>query len=279
VRDRPRRDDSAGPRALPRPRKRLGQHFLVDKTALQRIADALGPTAADTVVEIGPGRGALTDLLCTRAGRVVAIELDRDLVPYLRDRYAEKGNVEVIERDVLEINLGDVAGGPFLLAGNVPYYITTPILFHALEPPRPSRAVYLVQREVAERVVAPPGSRTYGALSVNVQGFAHAELVGRVPAGAFKPPPSVESAILRVVPRADPVVPDELSDAFRALVQDAFSLRRKQMRRVVRTLASLDAERAEAVLNEAAIDPETRPETLSPQDFARLLQSLRKERD
>jgi 16S rRNA (adenine1518-N6/adenine1519-N6)-dimethyltransferase len=279
VRERPRRDPSTGPRALPRARKRLGQHFLVDKTALARIADALGPTAADTVVEIGPGRGALTDVLCMRAGRVVAIELDRDLVPYLRDRYAEKGNVEVIERDVLEINLGDVAGGPFLLAGNVPYYITTPILFHALEPPRPSRAVYLVQREVAERVVAPPGSRTYGALSVNVQGFAHAEVVGRVPAGAFKPPPSVESAILRVVPRHDPVVPDESSDAFRALVQDAFSLRRKQMRRVVRTLASLDAERAEAVLNEAAIDPETRPETLSPQDFARLLQSLRTRRD
>ena len=242
---------------------------------LERIADALGITSADTVVEIGPGRGALTDLLCERAGRVVAIELDRDLVPYLRHRYAGKGNVEIIERDVLEIPLGDVAGGPYLLAGNVPYYITTPILFHALEPPRPARAVYLVQREVAERVVAQPGSKTYGALSVNVQGFARADLVGRVPPGAFRPPPAVESAILRVVPRDDPVVPDESAARFRTLVQEAFSLRRKQLRRVVRTVASLDAEAAEAVLASAAIDPEARPETLSPADFARLLHTLR----
>lgn len=233
-------------------------------------------------MEIGPGRGALTDLLSARAKRVVAIELDRDLVPYLRDRYREAGNVEVIEHDVLELTLADVAGGDFLLAGNVPYYITTPILFHALAPPRPARAVYLVQREVAERVVAPPGSRTYGALSVNVQGFAHAELVGRVPAGAFRPPPAVESAILRVTPREHAVVPPSLEPAFRALVQEAFGLRRKQMRRVVRTVASLDPDRADVALVGAGIDPESRPETLGPEDFARLLaqlQALRGARD
>ena len=269
MRDRPSAE-------LPRPRKRLGQHFLVDRTALERIADALAPTADETVVEIGPGRGALTDLLAARAKRVVAIELDRDLVPYLRDRYREAGNVEVIERDVLEMSLGDAAGGgPYVLAGNVPYYITTPILFHALQPPRPERAVYLVQREVAERVVAPPGSKTYGALSVNVQGFAHAELVGRVPAGSFRPPPAVESAILRITPRPEPVVPAEIEAAFRSLVQEAFGLRRKQMRRVIRTVASLDAEAADVVLSAAAIDPEARPETLSPEDFARLLAALR----
>jgi 16S rRNA (adenine1518-N6/adenine1519-N6)-dimethyltransferase len=274
VRDRPRRRLPDRP-DLPRPRKRLGQHFLVDRTALERIADALGPTREDTVVEIGPGRGALTDLLSARAKRVVAIELDRDLVPYLRARYREAGNVEVIERDVLELTLAEVAGGgDFLLAGNVPYYITTPILFHALAPPRPARAVYLVQREVAERVVAPPGSRTYGALSVNVQGFAHAELVGRVPAGAFRPPPAVESAILRVTPREEAVVPPSLEPAFRALVQEAFGLRRKQMRRVVRTVASLDPDRADIALVAAGIDPESRPETLAPEDFARLLTQL-----
>jgi len=274
VRDRPRRDDGAGSSRLPRPRKRLGQHFLVDRTALERIADALGPTSDDIVVEIGPGRGALTDLLVQRAKRVVAIELDRDLVPYLRDRYADGGKVEVIERDVLQLRLSDVAGPDFLLAGNVPYYITTPILFHALEPPRPARAVYLVQREVAERVVAPPGSRTYGALSVSVQGFAHAELVGRVPPGAFRPPPSVESAILRVTPRPDPVVPASLEPSFRSLVQDAFGLRRKQLRRVVRTIASLPADEADRILESASIDPEARPETLAPHEFARLLHAL-----
>jgi len=259
---------------LPRPRKRLGQHFLVDRIALERIADALAPTANDVVVEIGPGRGALTDLLSQRAKRVIAIELDRDLVPYLRDRYREAGNVDVVERDVLEVNLGEVAGSEFLLAGNVPYYITTPILFHALEPPRPERAVYLVQREVAERIAAPPGSRTYGALSVNVQAVARAELVARVPAGAFRPPPSVESAIVRLTPRPDPVVEQSLERAFRSLVQDAFGLRRKQMRRVVRTVERLDVAGADQVLAAAGIDPEVRPETLSPEDFARLLRAI-----
>ena len=272
--DRPRSRGGGGHAGLPRPRKRLGQHFLTDRAVLERIADALAPTREDVVVEIGPGRGALTDFLAARAKRVIAIELDRDLVPFLRDRYAVAGNVEVIERDVLELHLGDVAGDDFLLAGNVPYYITTPILFHALEPPRPRRAVYLVQREVAERVVAPPGSKTYGALSVNVQGFAHAELVGRVPPGAFRPSPSVDSAILRVTPREDPVVSAAAEQRFRTLVQESFGLRRKQMRRVVRTVANLGPDDAERVLQRAGIEPEARPETLSAEDFARLLVSL-----
>ena len=274
MRDRNDRREGNADR-LPQPRKRLGQHFLVDRTALQRIADALAPTPDDVVVEIGPGRGALTDLLATRAKRVVAIELDRDLVPYLRDRYAAAGNVEVIERDVLDVRLADVAGPDFLLAGNVPYYITTPILFHALEPPRPARAVYLVQREVAERIVASPGSRTYGALSVNVQAVANAELVARVGAGAFRPPPSVESAIVRLTPRSDPVVAEAQEKEFRSLVQECFGLRRKQMRRVIRTVAHLGAEAAERVLTDAGIDSEARPETLSPEGFARLLGALK----
>ena len=275
MRERKRGREGRADDRLPRPRKRLGQHFLVDRTVLERIADTLAPTASDVVVEIGPGRGALTDLLSQRARRVIAIELDRDLVPYLRDRYREAGNVDVIERDVLEVNLGEVGGSEFLLAGNVPYYITTPILFHALAPPRPARAVYLVQREVAERIAAPPGSRTYGALSVNVQAVARAELVARVPAGAFRPPPAVESAIVRLTPRPDPVVDRSLEAGFRSLVQDAFGLRRKQMRRVVRTVAHLGVDAADQVLAAAAIDPEVRPETLSPEDFARLLHAIK----
>lgn len=262
----------AGP--PPRPRKRFGQHFLRDRSVLERIVAALGLTGHETVVEIGPGRGALTDLLVPRVGRLVAVEVDRDLVAILRERYAGQPHVEIVEGDVLQHDLGALAGGPFVLAGNVPYYITTPILFHALRPPRPERAVYLVQREVADRVVSPPNGKDYGALSVNVQGFARAEVLFRVPAGAFNPPPQVESAVIRVTPRTDPVVDAEGEERYRAFVQAAFGLRRKQMRRVVRTVRGLSVEEADTALAKASIDPESRPETLAPEDFARLVAAL-----
>ena len=259
--------------SYPAPRKRLGQHFLSDPSILGRIAEALAPTADETVIEIGPGRGGLTDVLMRRAGRVIAIELDRDLAAILRARYADDGRLTVIERDVLTVSFGEVAAGPYLVAGNVPYNITTPILFHALKRPRPDRAVYLVQREVAERVVATPGSEAYGALSANVQSVACAELVFKVPAGAFQPPPKVESAVLRITPRPDPVVREDEEDRYRTLVQAAFGLRRKQLRRVVRTVCNLGAEAADRVVAAAGLDPEARPEVLTPDDFARLLRA------
>ncbi|HEX6060128.1 MAG TPA: 16S rRNA (adenine(1518)-N(6)/adenine(1519)-N(6))-dimethyltransferase RsmA [Gemmatimonadaceae bacterium] len=262
------------PTAFPPALKRLGQHFLTDRRVLERIADALALAPGETVVEIGPGRGALTELLLERAGRVVVIELDRALAEAWRTRAAMDPRLTVIEGDVLETELGAAAGGgPFVLAGNVPYYITTPILFHALRRPRPERAVYLVQREVAERIVAPPGGKEYGALSVNVQSVARAEILFGVPARAFSPPPKVESAVVRITPRADPVVTEEEETRFRAFVQEAFGLRRKQMRRVVRTILRLDAERAEALLAAAGVDPEARPETLSPEAFARVMRA------
>lgn len=258
----------------PRPRKRLGQHFLSDPRILERIAEALEPAPGETIVEIGPGRGALTDLLAARATRLIAIELDRLLAARLRERYAAQPHVTIVEADVLDVDLGQLAGGPYALAGNVPYYITTPILFHALRRPRAERAVYLVQREVADRIVAPAGSESYGALSVNVQALASAEILFRVPAGAFHPPPKVESAVIRIIPRPDPVVRAEREEVYRTLVQAAFGLRRKQMRRVLRTIRSLSAAAADEVLARAGIEPETRPETLTPDDFARLQETL-----
>ena len=255
--------------------KRFGQHFLADQRVLLRIADALQLTAADTVVEIGPGRGALTDLLAARAGRVVAIEIDRALAELLRARYADRPHVSIVERDVLAAPIAEAAGtDDFVLAGNVPYYITTPIIFHALEHPRPRRAVYLVQREVAERASAPPGSKTYGALSVNVQSVARVESLLAVPPGAFRPPPKVDSAVIRILPRDDPAIAPEDESRFRSFVQEAFGLRRKQLRRVVRTIAQLDAERAEQVLTAAGVDPDARPETLSPEQFAAVFRAL-----
>lgn len=255
----------------PRPKKRLGQHFLSDARLLGRIADAVGATPGDTVIEIGPGRGALTAQLLARAGRVIAIELDRDLVPLLRARWADEPRFALVEGDVLEQDLGALAGGPYLLVGNVPYNITTPILFHAMRRPRPDRAVYLVQQEVAERVVAAPGDEAYGALSVNVQALAHAERLFGVSAKAFTPPPQVESAVLRITPRSDPVVTEAEEEPFRLLVQGAFGLRRKQMRRVVRTLWGVGPEEAEGMLLAAGIAPDARPETIDAPGFARLL--------
>jgi 16S rRNA (adenine1518-N6/adenine1519-N6)-dimethyltransferase len=259
------------PARLPPVRKSLGQHFLNDKRTLARIADALELDGSELVIEIGPGRGSLTELLRQRARRVVAIEYDRALADLLRSRYATDPRVTIVEHDVLDVRFAELAGGPFVLVGNVPYYITTPIIFLGLTRPRPDRAVYLVQREVAERIVAAAGTREYGALSVNVQAVARAELLFRVPAGAFRPPPKVESAVIRIVPNEAPVIEPGEEEEFRAFVQGAFGFRRKQMRRVLRSLWHVDAERAQAALNHAGVDAAARPETLSPDSFARLL--------
>ena len=248
-------------------RKSLGQHFLADPRILARIADAVALAPDETVVEIGAGRGSLTDALLARAARVVAVEVDRKLAELLREKYASEPRITIVEADVLEVSLGELAGGPYALAGNVPYYITTPILFQALRPPRASRSVFLVQREVAARKAAPPGADDYGALSVNIQALADVELLFRIPSGAFNPPPRVDSAVVRVTPRAAPVVAPGLEETFRIFVQASFALRRKQMRRVVRTVAARSAQDAEAALADTGIDPAARPETLSAEQF------------
>ena len=265
---------SDGERRRPPPiRKSLGQHFLNDRRILERIVGALDLTGEETVVEIGPGRGSLTDILAPRAKRLVLIEIDRALATRLREKYAAQSHVIVVEADVLEVDLGRVAGGPFQLVGNVPYYITTPILFHALERPRPQRAVYLVQREVADRIVAAPASDDYGALSVNVQALASPKLLFRVAPGAFNPPPKVESAVIRIDPRDDPPIIESEEKSYQRFVIDAFGMRRKQLRRVVRSLWQLSAETADDLIARCALDPTARPETLSPEDFARLLRA------
>jgi 16S rRNA (adenine1518-N6/adenine1519-N6)-dimethyltransferase len=250
--------------------KKFGQHFLTDEKILTAIVDALGPGPRDTVVEIGPGRGSLTDILAERSGKVIAVEIDRALTAELRERYSARANVEIVEGDFLEADLRGAAGNDFLLIGNVPYNITTPIVFRALEPPIPRRSVFLVQREVAERMAARPDTEAYGALSVNVAAVAIVEQVLTVPASAFRPPPKVESAVVRLRPRARPLVAAPSLPAFRAFVQSAFGLRRKQMQRVLRTARGLSSAEAAALLQRAGIDPAARPEVLSPEQFAML---------
>lgn len=180
-----------------------------------------------------------------------------------------------MQQDVLRTDLGALAGGDdFLLVGNVPYYITTPILFHALAGALPRRAVFLVQREVAERAVSAAGSTRYGALTVNLQAVARVEQLFVVPPGAFQPPPSVESAVLRLTPLADPLVGSDERAAFRRFVQGAFGQRRKQLGSVLRGVLG-NRDDALAVLEGAAIDPTLRPERLDPPTFVRLFRAVR----
>jgi 16S rRNA (adenine1518-N6/adenine1519-N6)-dimethyltransferase len=242
---------------------------------LGRIADSLALSGVETVLEIGSGRGALTDLLADRAGRLVAIEYDRALASLLRERYARRPEIEIVQADVLDVALGELARGPYVLVGNVPYYITTPILFHALAPPRAERAVYLVQREVAERLEASPGSKAYGALTVNVAAVARAELLFGVPAGAFSPPPKVESAVVRITPLHEPRVRADEERPFRTLVQSIFGMRRKQMRRIVRSVFAVGPEEAESLLAAADIEPDARPEVLDVGRFVALMRATR----
>jgi 16S rRNA (adenine1518-N6/adenine1519-N6)-dimethyltransferase len=179
-------------------RQKLGQHFLIKGSVLERIAAAACPAPAELVIEIGPGRGALTERLLKRAARVVAIEVDPYLVDHLRRKFAAEPRLEVVQADVLETDLAQWGAAP--LAGNLPYYITSPILEQAARLRLP-RAVFLIQKEVAERLVARPGSRAYGFLTVQTALFAAARLLFEVKPSAFHPPPKVDSAVVLLEPR------------------------------------------------------------------------------
>ncbi len=265
-----------GARANPPVLKRLGQHFLMDQVVLESIAAALDPGPGDVIIEIGAGRGGLTDILAKGAARtqpLIAIELDRALAAKLVDRYATSPNVTIVESDVLKLDVATIAKGPFVVAGNVPYYITTPILFHVLRPPFPRRAVFLVQREVADRIVAPPGSKTYGALSVTIQAMSEAVIIRYVPAAAFKPPPKVESAVVRITPRPIGLIETGEVESFRVFVQGAFGMRRKQMVNVLRAVRRIAPAEAVIALESLGIDPHARPETLAPSKFVALMRA------
>ena len=206
-------------------RQKLGQHFLIKESLLERIAAAVCPAPVDLVVEIGPGRGALTAKLLARASRVVAIEVDPYLAGHLRQKYAGDPRVEIVEADVLATDLGQWAGAP--IAGNLPYYITSPILRQALRV-RPPRAVFLMQEEVAQRLVSPPGNRDYGLLTVQTAVFAHAKRLFGVKPSAFHPPPKVDSAVVLLEPRAHLPVDDP--EEFLKFVALCFAHKRKTIR-------------------------------------------------
>lgn len=211
-------------------RQKLGQHFLVKGSILERIARAACPERTPLLIEIGPGKGALTDHLIERADFVIGIEFDEDLAAYLREKYRESSKFTVIGGDVLEVDLGQ--WGPAVIAGNLPYYIATPILEKALRlGAAMQKGVFLIQREVADRLVAEPGCREYGYLTVSAKLWADIELLFTVKPSAFHPPPQVDSALIRVTPR-DRVAELGIDspDKFLRFVSVCFRQKRKTIR-------------------------------------------------
>lgn len=256
---------------------KLGQNFLRDPQAIARIVAALGEIADCTVVEIGPGRGAITESLVTRARHVIAVELDRELAAALRTRFPAD-RLTVVEQDVLEFDFASAAvraGTRLRVAGNLPYYITSPILMKLAESHAAlDTAVLMVQREVADRVTAAPGSRDYGVLSVAVQAHGPADPLFTLPPGAFSPPPEVYSTVFRwrFAPRfADLGVEEE---SFLRLAKMAFAQKRKTLANNLRA-AGISTEAAATALDHAGIDRQARAESLAIETLARLWRELR----
>jgi len=225
------------------------------------------------VLEIGPGKGSLTRALIDRGFKVTAIERDAALIPGLRDALP---GVTLIPADALRLDWPSALGlerrsDPWFAVGNIPYYITSPLIEKALSPPRPRSVVFLVQRDVAVRLAAAPGNRDYGAITVGVSAVARVERLFPVPAGAFHPRPRVESAVIRLTPLSGPVVSDPETPAFRHLVTRLFAARRKQLIGALRTALRVTRVEAGALLDAADLSPTIRPETLEVVEFARLL--------
>lgn len=248
---------------------RLGQHFLFDPGILRRIAEAALPAPGGHVLEIGPGKGTLTRELAARADAVTAIEKDRRLAEALETSWAGT-NVRVVRGDALEVPWprADV------VAGNIPYQITSPLIERALRPPRSARIVFLIQREVADRLVAAAGTPDYGALSAGVQLVAEVERLFAVKAGAFRPPPRVESAVVRLTPRAVPLVEAGEEPSTRALIQAVFQRRRQQLQRSLREGLGLEPAQVLEALAATGIAPTARAEEVSPARFAALARRL-----
>lgn len=262
------------------PKQSLAQNFLLDPVHLMRIAAAAELVANDTVLEIGPGLGTLTGLLAAQAGRVIAVELDDRLIPLLQEQFANQPQVQIVHGDILELAPDTLVQSAeptspvrYKVVANLPYYITSAVLRHLLEAAiQPTRIVVLVQKEVAERICAQPGDLSL--LAVSVQYYAEPTLVHHVPAGAFYPPPKVDSAVLRLDVRPEPAVADVTPEAFFGIVRAGFSQKRKQLANTLS--AGLHRAKADiiAILNRVGIDPKRRAETLTLAEWGMLCQNL-----
>lgn len=250
------------------PDKRLGQNFLVDQSALKRVVEAASIEAEDTILEIGPGLGSLTCLLAAQAQRVVAIELDHHLIPVLQEVVSPFSNVEIIQGDILQVNLIEILQNPgYLVVANIPYYITSNLIRQLLETQlTPKRLALTVQSEVARRICAEPGDLSLLAISVQV--FGKPSIAAQIPAGAFYPPPKVDSAVVRVDLYPQPLIDPQLLKTFFALAKAGFSQKRKTLRNALSGGMRWTPEQASSVLATAGIDPQRRAETLSLEEWS-----------
>ena len=271
------RDPASGSRSFPRARKRFGQHFL-EPAWVARLIAAVAPNSNETFIEIGPGRGALTAPLAERAGKVIAVELDRDLAATLAPRVPQ--NVRLVQANFLDVDLPQLLQGehpPVRVVGNLPYNVASPILFRLLDTADEGRllrdATLMVQREVADRIVAAPGGGDYGAMSIQVQLVADVERVLSLPPGAFRPPPKVHSAVVQLRFRS-PRVDVGSREVFERVVRGLFLQRRKTLANALKPVAASFGHSSLDVLQKAGLDGGRRPETLSLEDIARLSQAV-----
>ncbi len=251
-------------------RRRFGQNFLCDPNIIQAIINVISPASDETIVEIGPGQGALTRPLLAAAGRLIALEIDRDLARDLTREFADADKFELHETDALKFNLVELGAQPLRVVGNLPYNISTPLLFHLLVARRIiSDMTFMLQQEVVDRMVAVPGSKEYGRLSVMMQYHCHVERLMTVPPSAFRPKPKVMSSIVRLQPKPETgklSVQKETQLAY--IVKAAFSARRKTIRNNLRDVLSVEQ------IAQAGIDPGIRAEQLAVGEFIALLDQL-----
>ena len=252
------------------PDKRLGQVFLVDPVALQQVVDVANITSSDVVLEIGPGLGSLTRYLAARGGSIIAVELDENLIEPLKHVINSFNNVQVVRGDILELDLSQIIlAQEYLIVANIPYYITSAVIRHLLSSHiRPKCIVLTVQQEVAIRICATPGNLSLLALSVQV--FGRPQLIAHIPAGAFYPPPEVDSAVLRIELFPEPLIPSAQLDAFFRLAKAGFSQKRKTIRNSLAGGLALKPDEVEQLLLAANIEPRRRAESLSLEEWGKL---------
>lgn len=254
--------------------KSLGQNFLIDDNIVDKIVAGAGIGPGDKIIEVGPGIGTLTREMASRAQNLMAVEIDKNLIPILEDTLGDYDNVKIVNEDIIKADIKglideNLSGGPVKLVANLPYYITTPIIMRFLEENiNVTDIVVMVQKEVAERMNAQPGGKDFGALSVAVQYYCDTEIVAKVPRHLFVPQPNVDSIViaLRVRPERKYKVDDE--DLYFKVVKAAFGQRRKTLLNSISSMGNLAKDQVKEALEEAGIDPKRRGETLSLDEFA-----------